>query len=145
MGNQSFSRWLTDLPIMHIFYLLLIPTQQCKWLEHSLAMSLSCRVCPKHLFVIGNLCSEANFGKKFTFQKELFVQHELNLSSRNRWTNQVINKVLEMYLHCLTGDNPKKLLAWLSWVECTYNTSFHSPLKMTPFQPLYKKDHHQLS
>lgn len=67
MGNQSFSRWLTDLPIMHIFYLLLIPTQQCKWLEHSLAMSLSCRVCPKHLFVIGNLCSEANFGKKFTF------------------------------------------------------------------------------
>lgn len=85
------------------------------------------------------------------FWKEIYILEGtlFNMSStyhpETDGRTEVINKVLEMYLRCLTGDNPKKLLAWLPWEEYTYNTSFHSSLKMTPFQPLYEKDHHQLS
>jgi hypothetical protein len=37
----------------------------------------------------------------------------------------------------MTFDNPKKWMSWLSSAEWWYNTSYHSSLKLTPFQALY--------
>jgi hypothetical protein len=50
---------------------------------------------------------------------------------------KVVNRTLEMYLHCLTRDKPKDWAKWLSWVEYTYNTSCHTSTSKTPFEVVY--------
>jgi hypothetical protein len=48
-----------------------------------------------------------------------------------------VNQCLENYLCCMTFNEPKKWMAWLSFAEFWYNTSFHTALQLTPFQALY--------
>ncbi|KAJ0482832.1 putative nucleotidyltransferase, Ribonuclease H [Helianthus annuus] len=50
---------------------------------------------------------------------------------------EVVNRTLEQYLRCFTGDNPKKWHEWLPWAEYSYNTSTHASTKMMPFQVVY--------
>jgi hypothetical protein len=54
--------------------------------------------------------------------------------------SEAANKVIVMYLHCLTGDRPKQWLRWLPWAEYCFNTAFHSALKTTPFKLMYGRD-----
>jgi hypothetical protein len=49
----------------------------------------------------------------------------------------VVNKVIAMYLRCVTGDRPRAWVDWLSWAEYCYNTSFHTALRATPFEVVY--------
>ena len=37
----------------------------------------------------------------------------------------------------MVSDNPQHWLRFLPWTEYSYNTSFHSSIKMTPYQALY--------
>jgi hypothetical protein len=37
--------------------------------------------------------------------------------------SEVVNKVIAMYLRCVTGDRPRSWVDWLSWAEYCYNTS----------------------
>jgi hypothetical protein len=37
----------------------------------------------------------------------------------------------------MTFNEPKKWMAWLSFAEFWYNTSFHTALQLRPFQALY--------
>ena len=50
---------------------------------------------------------------------------------------EVINRVLEQYLRCFSGDQPRKWVEWLPWAEYSYNTSLHSSTKVTLFEALY--------
>jgi hypothetical protein len=50
--------------------------------------------------------------------------------------SEVVNKVIAMYLHCVTGDRPRSWEDWLSWAEYNYNT-FHTALRATPFEVVY--------
>nr|GEU71565.1 transposon Ty3-G Gag-Pol polyprotein [Tanacetum cinerariifolium] len=50
---------------------------------------------------------------------------------------EVINRIMEQYLRCFAGDQPKKWLDWLPWAEYSYNTSVHSSTKLSPFQVVY--------
>jgi hypothetical protein len=50
---------------------------------------------------------------------------------------EVINRVLEQYLRCFAGDQPRKWIDWIPWAEFSYNTSVHSATKMTPFEAVY--------
>ncbi|WVZ52497.1 LOW QUALITY PROTEIN: hypothetical protein U9M48_003551 [Paspalum notatum var. saurae] len=43
--------------------------------------------------------------------------------------SEVVNKVIAMYLRCVTGDRPRAWVDWLSWAEYRYNTSFHTALR----------------
>jgi len=51
--------------------------------------------------------------------------------------SEAVNKVIAMYLRCITGDHPRDWLDWLPWAEFCYNSSFHSALRTTPFQVVY--------
>ncbi|XP_047331390.1 uncharacterized protein LOC124934951 [Impatiens glandulifera] len=48
-----------------------------------------------------------------------------------------VNQCLEAYLRCMSGYKPKFWSRWLALAEWWYNTSFHSSLKVTPYQALY--------
>jgi len=51
--------------------------------------------------------------------------------------SEVVNKVIAMYLRCVTGDRPRAWVDWLAWAEYCYNTSFHTALRATPFEVGY--------
>jgi hypothetical protein len=51
--------------------------------------------------------------------------------------SEVVNKVLVVYLRCITGDQTRAWVDWLPWAEYCYNTSFHTALGTTPFQVVY--------
>ncbi|GAA0164566.1 hypothetical protein LIER_20166 [Lithospermum erythrorhizon] len=48
-----------------------------------------------------------------------------------------VNQCLETYLRCMCSARPKDWSNWLPMAEFWYNTSFHSSLKLTPFEALY--------
>ena len=50
------------------------------------------------------------------------------------------NKVIIMYLRCLTGDRPRDWLRWLPWAEYIFNTAFQSSLRDTTFRVVYGRD-----
>jgi hypothetical protein len=53
--------------------------------------------------------------------------------------SEMVNKVITMYLRCLTGDRPRSWLQWLPWAEFCYN-SYHTALKCSPFKVVYGHD-----
>lgn len=48
-----------------------------------------------------------------------------------------MNKWLEGYLRCFTGDRPKDWARWLAVAEWSYNTSVHSSTGLSPFEVVY--------
>ncbi|KAJ7960249.1 Ty3/gypsy retrotransposon protein [Quillaja saponaria] len=50
---------------------------------------------------------------------------------------EVLNRCLETYLRCMTGEQPKEWVRWLPLAEYWYNTNFHSAIQTTPYQVLY--------
>jgi hypothetical protein len=50
------------------------------------------------------------------------------------------NRVIIMYLRCLTGDRPRQCLRWLPWAEYLVNTAYQSSLRDTPFRVVYGRD-----
>jgi hypothetical protein len=68
-------------------------------------------------------------GTKFNFSSAYHPQTDSQI--------EVVNRTLEMYPRCFTGDKPRDWVKWLSWVEYTYNTSCHSSMGKTPFEVVY--------
>ncbi|GKA14729.1 retrotransposable element Tf2 [Tanacetum coccineum] len=50
---------------------------------------------------------------------------------------EVINRCLEGYLRCMTGEHPKDWFKWVSLAELWYNSNYHSAINTTPFEALY--------
>lgn len=50
---------------------------------------------------------------------------------------EALNKCLEMYLRCFTGDNHGNWVKLLPWAKYWYNTSYQTSVGMTPFQVVY--------
>ncbi|KAL6179353.1 hypothetical protein ACLB2K_050869 [Fragaria x ananassa] len=50
---------------------------------------------------------------------------------------EVVNRSLEHYLRCFVADRPSSWRTLLHWAEWWYNTSYHSTIKMSPFEALY--------
>lgn len=77
------------------------------------------------------------------FWKELFLLAGVSLDMTSAFhpqsdgQSEIVNRTIEMYLRCLSGDRPRHWVRWLSWAEFCYNTSYHSALKATPFQVVY--------
>ena len=77
------------------------------------------------------------------FWRELFrlqgvkLQYSSAYHPRSDGQTEVVNRSLECYLRCMTGDFPKQWVKWLALAELWYNTTFHSAIGMTPFQAVY--------
>jgi hypothetical protein len=63
--------------------------------------------------------------------------HSLAFHPQTDGQLEVVNRTIAMYLHCLTGDQPRSWLQWLPWAEFCYNSSYQSALRTTPFQVVY--------
>ena len=51
--------------------------------------------------------------------------------------SEVVNRCLECYLRCMSGEKPKEWTQWIAMAEFWYNTNFHSAIQTTPFEVLY--------
>jgi hypothetical protein len=77
------------------------------------------------------------------FWKELFALQGVNLHYSTAYHPQsdgqteVVNRCIEGYLRCMTGDNPSQWCKWLALCEWWYNTNFHTATKTTPYKILY--------
>jgi transposase InsO family protein len=54
--------------------------------------------------------------------------------------SEAANRVIIMYLRCLTGDRPRQWLRWLPCAEYVFNTAYQSSLRDTPFKIVYGRD-----
>nr|GEX03825.1 retrotransposable element Tf2 [Tanacetum cinerariifolium] len=50
---------------------------------------------------------------------------------------EVVNRCLECYLRCMTSEQPKEWVNWLSLAEVWYNTNYHTPINTTHFEIVY--------
>jgi hypothetical protein len=50
---------------------------------------------------------------------------------------EFVNKCLETYLRCFALEKKNQWAQWLPLVEWWYNTSYHTPTRMTPFEAIY--------
>ena len=53
---------------------------------------------------------------------------------------EAANKIIVMYLPCLTGDRPRQRLRWLPWAEYIYKTAYQTATQETPFKLVYGRD-----
>jgi hypothetical protein len=53
--------------------------------------------------------------------------------------SEATNKIITMYLRCLTGDRPRQWVQWLPWAEFYYNLAYQASLKMSPFRVVYDR------
>ncbi|WVZ84790.1 hypothetical protein U9M48_031778 [Paspalum notatum var. saurae] len=54
--------------------------------------------------------------------------------------SEATNKIIAMYLRCLTGDRPRQWVQWLLWVEYCYNSSYQASLGTSPFKVVYGRN-----
>lgn len=80
------------------------------------------------------------------FWRELFslAGVQLHMSSafhpQSDSQSEATNKIITMYLRCLTGDHPRQWLHWLTWAEYCYNSAFQASLRTSPFWVVYGRD-----
>ncbi|GJZ44771.1 ty3-gypsy retrotransposon protein [Tanacetum coccineum] len=78
-----------------------------------------------------------------SFWKELFRLQGTTLSTSSAYHPQtdgqteVLNRCLEDYLRAFVADAPRSWVSFLPWAEYSYNTAFHSAIKMTPFEAVF--------
>ncbi|GKD26288.1 ty3-gypsy retrotransposon protein [Tanacetum coccineum] len=72
----------------------------------------------------------------------VFVEMIVKLHAYHPQTDgqtEVVNRGLEQYLRAMVEDRPTHWVRFLPWDEYCYNTTYHSSIKMTPYQALYGK------
>ncbi|GJW73776.1 putative mitochondrial protein [Tanacetum coccineum] len=78
-----------------------------------------------------------------TFWKELFKKLGISLQLLTAYHPQidgqteVVNRCLICYLRCMTSEQHKEWVNWLSLAEFWYNTNYHTAINTTPFKVVY--------
>ncbi|KAK8918293.1 hypothetical protein KSP39_PZI021908 [Platanthera zijinensis] len=53
---------------------------------------------------------------------------------------EVVNRCLEGYLRCMCFERPRTWATWLPLAEWWYNTTYHTAIKMTPYEVVYGQE-----
>jgi hypothetical protein len=79
----------------------------------------------------------SNFGVNCSSTVSLHMSTTFHPQSDGQ--SEAVNKVIAMYLRCLSGDRPRNWVQWLPWAEFCYN-SFQSSLRTSSFRTIYGCD-----
>ncbi|KAH9750407.1 hypothetical protein KPL71_013871 [Citrus sinensis] len=79
----------------------------------------------------------SNFWQKLFDLSGTQLRHSTAYHPQTDGQSEVVNRGLEQYLRAFSQDKPQTWSSFLGWAEFCYNTSYHSSLRMTPFQALY--------
>ncbi|GJV60973.1 ATP-dependent DNA helicase PIF1-like protein [Tanacetum coccineum] len=113
------------------------------WEDASMTVITDCRFQGKTVIRVVTIVSDRDPIFVSTFWKQSF---KASGTQSNRSTTyhpqtdgqtEVVNHGLEQYLRAMVLDRPQQRVCLLFWAEFSYNTSYHSSIKMTPFQALY--------
>jgi hypothetical protein len=80
------------------------------------------------------------FTSKFWRELMRLVGTKLHMTTAFHPQSEAANRVIVMYLCCLTGDRPRQWLQWLPWVEYVFNTAYQTSLRDTSFRVVYGRD-----
>ena len=145
--------FVTALPISRGMGTILVVVDRLSKYIHLKALSADFTTAKVAKLFVGIVVKHHGFPRSIVFYHDLvfvttFWRHLIELSgtklsmrsSYHPPTNgqtEVVNQGLEQYLRAFVQNNPKTWLFFLCWAKCHYNSSFHSGLKMPPFQALY--------
>ncbi|GJX05300.1 ty3-gypsy retrotransposon protein [Tanacetum coccineum] len=62
------------------------------------------------------------------------LNHSTAYHPQSDGQTEVVNRGLEQYLRAMAMDHPTRWVRFLPWAEYCYNTTYHSSIKMTPYQ-----------
>jgi hypothetical protein len=110
---------------------------QSQWLECLCLRFLSCLGCRVQLSLIEILYSLVFFGESFFRLQGTSLNMSSSYHPQTNGQSEIVNKCLGNYLRCSTLDRPKQWSTWLPWAEYWYNTSWHSSIRMTPYEAVY--------
>ena len=79
----------------------------------------------------------SNFWQKLFDLSGTQLRHSTAYHPQTDGQSEVVNRGLEQYLRAFTQDKPQTWFSFLGWTGFCYNKSYHSNLRMTPFQALY--------
>ncbi|GKB54931.1 ty3-gypsy retrotransposon protein [Tanacetum coccineum] len=77
------------------------------------------------------------------FWKQLFLlsgtqlNHSTAYHPQTDGQTEVVNRGLKQYLRAMVTTRSQRWVRFLPWAEYCYNTSYHSSIRMSPFQALY--------
>ncbi|KAH9703698.1 hypothetical protein KPL70_011188 [Citrus sinensis] len=119
-----------EAPERYFAYLLLVSSPTFDLLE---TLRLENTTCPD-LVLLHKRFATGELSPDFSvYDGLLFFRHRYYTDGQS----EVVNRRLEQYLLAFTQEKPQSLVSLLYWAEFSYNSSYHSGLKMTPFQALY--------
>lgn len=121
-------------------WLYLIPTQPRMWQGYFFDQVFKLHGMPS------TIVSDRDAVFTSKFWQELFILQGCKLCLSTAYHPQsdgqteVLNKCLENYLRCMSGDHPKHWVQWLPLAEWWYNTNYHSAIKTTPYYVVYGQE-----
>ncbi|KAH9791984.1 hypothetical protein KPL71_003946 [Citrus sinensis] len=79
----------------------------------------------------------SNFWKKLFELSGTTLRHSTAYHPQTDGQSEVVNHGLEQYFRAFTQEKPSSWVSLLGWAEFSYNSSYHSSIKMSPFQALF--------